>query len=149
MMNPRVKLALTLICLAPFLTLGAKAMTVEQFGRLDDDDEAGFVAFLVEASAQLLKSQGQPEQAHQVIALFKEAAPNGGVARLAENVKEVNALNKRHALNPNNRIPDSQIEDALARTLKEAGFNVPAKYLLAAGKGFHPDDPPRSRPLGI
>jgi hypothetical protein len=57
-------------------------------------------------------------------------------------------MNKRNAINPNNRAPVYQVEDAMASTLKSAGVIVPANYLLTAGKDFKPDGPPRQHTMG-
>ena len=142
-MHLKVKLALALISFLPLVTTSAQAMTVEDFGRMNNDDEATYVTLLIEASAQMLKTQGQPDQASKLIAYFKVPGKFGGVQQLAAHIEAINGLNKRHAINPNNRAPVYQIEDAMESTLKEQGFLVPAKYLLARGKDFRPEGPPR------
>jgi hypothetical protein len=142
-MTLKVKLAIALISLAPLVTTGAQAMTVEDFGRMNNDDEATFVTLLIESSAQMLKAHGQPDEASKLIAYFKVPGKFGGVQQLAEHIKAINAINKRHAINPNNRAPVYQIEDAMESTLKDQGFLVPAKYLLDSMKDFHPAGLPR------
>jgi len=143
MMNLKANLAIVLISFAPFQTFCAKAMSFDDFARMNNDDEAGYVAFLVEASAQMLKAKGQPDQAGKAISLFNDSSKNGGVQQLASNLKMFYGLNKRNAINPNNRIPAYQFEDAMALTLKDQGIIVPASYLLTAGKDFSPSGPPR------
>jgi hypothetical protein len=143
MMNLKVKLAIALISFAPCLTVCAKAMSLDDFAKLNNDDEAGFVAFLVEASSQMLKANGQPDQASKAISLFNDSSKNGGVQQLASNLKMLNGLNKRNAINPNNRAPVYQVEDAMALTLKDDGIIVPTSYLLTASKDFRPSGPPR------
>ena len=111
---------------------------------MNNDDEAGFIAFEVQASADFLKAHGHPDQADKVIALFREPDPDGGVYRLADNLKQLYALNRKS---------DSQardagaspylVEDAIALTLRGAGIIVPAKALLQAGDGFRPSGLPR------
>jgi hypothetical protein len=122
---------------------GAQAMTPDDFGRMNNDDEATYVALLVESSAQMLRAHGEPEQANKTIAFFKEPGKAGGVQQFASHLQTINALNKSHAINPNNRAPVYQIEDALEATLRDQGITVPAKYLLASGKDFRPIGPPR------
>jgi len=148
MMSLKIKSAVALISIASFLTGGAKAMTIDEFGRLNNDDEAGYVAFLVEASAQMLKSHGQTDQANKIIPFFKEPGKDGGVHQLASNLKMINSLNKRNAINPNNRAPVYLVEDAMADTLKEIGITIPVTYLLASGKDFRPSGPPRQHAPG-
>lgn len=142
-MNLKPKLAVALIPFVLCLTGSAKAMSFEDFARLNDDDEAGYVAFLVESSAKILKTNGQAEQADKAISLFHDSSNSGGVHQLASNLKMLNALNKRNAINPNNRAPVYQVEDAMAATLKDAGILVPTSYLLTAGKNFRPTGLPR------
>jgi len=138
------KLAVALISFAPFLTVEAKAMSLDDFARMNFDDEATYVALLVEGSAKMLKANGQPDQARKAITLFHDSSKNGGVAQLASNLKTINALNKRNAINPNNRAPVYQIEDAMELTLKDAGIIVPTSYLLSINQNFRPSGPPRA-----
>ena len=123
-------------------------MTLEDFGRMNDDDEAGYVAFLVEASGQMLKARGHADQAAQVVPLFKDTSKDGGVQLFAYHLKSIYRLNKKNAINPNNRAPVYQVEDAMAQTLRDKGIMVPAKDLIEAGKGFHPEGPMRQHILG-
>jgi hypothetical protein len=143
MMSLNAKLVAVLISVAIFPPVGAPAMTLEDFGRMNNDDEATYVALLVEASAQMLKAQGQNDQAAKTLAFFKEPGKFGGAQQLASHVQAMFATNKLRATNPNNRVSDYQIEDAMEATLREQGIVVPAKYLLARGKDFHPIGPPR------
>ncbi len=140
-MNLKAKLMVALISLAPFMMVPARALSLEDFARLSTDDKAGYVALLVEASAQRLKTQGQPDLAGKVVALFNDPGRNGGVAQLAANLKMINAQNNRNATNPNNRAPVLQVEDAVSLTLKDNGILVPTSFLLTAGGDFHPSTP--------
>jgi len=148
MMKLKAKSVIAWIGIVMFLTDNAGAMTIDEFGRLNNDDEAGYVAFLVEASAKMLKSNGQPDQAGKIISFFHDSSKNGGVYQLASNLKMINGLNKRNAINPNNRAPTYQVEDAMASTLKDIGISIPATYLLTAGKDFRPSGPPRQHTMG-
>jgi hypothetical protein len=148
MMNLKTKLAVALISFAPIFTASVKAMSFEDFARMNNDDEAGYVAFLVEASAKMLKTTGKPEQADKAVSLFHDSSKDGGVQQLASNLKMFYALNKRNAINPNNRAPVYQVEDAMASTLKDAGILVPTSYLLTAGQDFRPSGLPRQHTSG-
>jgi hypothetical protein len=147
-MLPPARLFFTLLALLSLLPLRAPGMTVEDFGRMDDDDDATYVAVLIEASAQILRAQGHPDQATQVIAYFKVPGKFGGVQQFAAKLQEINATNKRNATNPNMRGTPLMIEDAMVLTLREKGFNVSAKDLIAHTKTFKPEDPPRAHPIG-
>jgi hypothetical protein len=147
MMNLKPSLALVLILLAPCLATGARAMPILDFARLNNDDEATYVTLLVEGSAAMFKAHGQPDQARKIILFFKVPGKDGGVYRFADQLKKVDALNNKNAINPNNRAPVYQVEDAMAATLKNEGFIVPVSYLLTLGNDFQPAGPPRSHQL--
>jgi len=142
-MNRKIWLAIALVSLAPGLNPNAGAMTIHDFGKMNNDDEATFVTALVEGSAKMFKDAGQPDQAQKVIAFFKVTGKPGGVFKLAGQIKQAYAVNVKNGTNPNNRTPDLLVEDAMAATLKAEGFLVPASYLRSVGKDFHPFGPPR------
>ena len=142
-MNRKTCLALALILLAPALNPHARAMTIHDFGKMNDDDEATFVTLLVEDAAKMFKDQGQPDQAHKVVAFFKVPGKFGGVFKLADQIKADYAVNVKNATNPNNRVPELLVEDAMSTMLKSEGFPVPATYLRSASKDFRPIGPPR------
>ena len=148
MMNLKATVAVALISFAPCLTVGAKAMSFEDFARMNNDDEAGYVVYLVEAAAQMLKAQGHADQAGKAVSLFKDSSKNGGVHHLASNLEMLNSLNNRNATNPNNRVPVYQIEDAMELTFRDAGIIVPAKFLMESGENFVPTGPPRHHTMG-
>jgi hypothetical protein len=131
------------LSIVAFFTPNARAMTLESFGRMNNDDEATYVALLIDAAERMLKQQGHPDQAAKTEAFFRETGKDGGVQQLAAHLQSMNAVNKRNAINPNNRVPPYQIEDAMELTLKSQEIEVPAKVLLASGKDFHPIGPPR------
>jgi len=133
-------------CLLILSALGsgcARAMTFEDFIRMNDDDDATYVTAMVEGVAKILRANGEPDQARKVIALFKDSSKQGGVNQLAMNMKAMNALNNRNAINPNNRAHVYEVEDAMERTLKDNGITVPASALLAINRDFRPVGPPR------
>jgi hypothetical protein len=140
-MNLKIWLAIALVFLVP----DANAMSIHDFGRMNDDDEATYVTLLVEGSAQMFKAQGQPDQARKVIAFFKTPGKDGGTYQFADELKQAFAANQRNATNPNNRVPERQVEDAMAATLKAQGFPVSAGYLLSVSQGFRPLGLPRAQ----
>jgi hypothetical protein len=142
-MNP-VRLTVVFLAFVSGLSGSAQATTIHDFGRMNNDDDATFVTLLITNAADFLKAHGQPDQAHKVIAFFKDPSNAGGVHQFAEHVKEFSSLNTKNSENPNNRVPVYQVEDAMALTLKDEGFNIPVSYLLNVGNSFHPVGPPRS-----
>ena len=121
----------------------AQAMTLEAFGRMNNDDEASYIALLVESSSKMLRANGQAAQADKAIALFNDPSPHGGVSQLGSNLKTMYGLNNRNSTNPNNRAPVYQIEDAVSLTLKNAGIIVPVSYLQQVGATLRAEGPPR------
>jgi hypothetical protein len=132
-----------LIALALFLPAGARALTLEKFERMDNDDESTFVAILIEAGVQKYKSAGQPDQAAKMMAFFKTPGRQGGVQKFAAELVSLNGINAKNKDNPNNRATIYQVEDAMALTMKDAGFDIPVSFLLASGKDVHALGPPR------
>jgi len=124
----------------------ARAMSFHDFIRMNDDDDATYVTAMVEGTAKMLRANGQPDQASKVIAFFKDSSKQGGVNQLAMNMKMMNGLNDRNAINPNNRAHVYEVEDAMERTLKDIGIIVPTNALLAINQNFQPVGPPRSAP---
>jgi len=144
MMKSKLWLAAGLFLVAPLGSGCAQAMSFEDFIRMNDDDDATYVAALVEGAAKMLRAKGQPDQAGKLVALFKDSGKQGGVNQLAQNMKTLNALNNRNAINPNNRAPVYEVENAMELTLKDNGIIVPASYLLSINRNFQPAGPPRS-----
>jgi len=144
-MDSKGKFVAGLFFVALGFSTSARAMTIHDFGKMNNDDEATYVTLLVEESSKMLKAKGQPDQADKVIAFFKETGKFGGTQQFASNLQTLDALNKRNAINPNNRATVYQIEDAMELTLKDKGIIVPASYLRTVCKDFTPSGPPRGR----
>ncbi|MCE0523356.1 MAG: hypothetical protein LV480_10650 [Methylacidiphilales bacterium] len=142
-MKLKAFLAVAVLSFGLFCPGPARAIGIQDFAKLSIDDEATYVTLLVEGVAKELRAQGHPDQAHQAIMFFKDKTKNGGVAQFATNLKAVNAINNRKAINPNNRAIPYQVEDAMAMTLKDQGINIPVSYLLSINKDFKPTGPYR------
>ena len=121
----------------------AQAMAFLDFAKMNNDDEATYVSLLIEGAAKMLQMHGQPDQARKTLELFKDTGPHSGVKQLALQMKRLNAINDRNAINPNNRAPVYQVEDAMALTLKDNGIIVPVSYLLTVNQNFVPVGPSR------
>jgi hypothetical protein len=147
-MNCKTYLAASVLSLSLLCSGTTKAMSIHDFGRLNDDDEATYVTLLVEGAARKFNTQGQSELAEKTINLFKDSSKTGGLRQFAQNLKTLSALNTSNAINPNNRAAVYGVEDAMALTLKDAGIVVPVSYLTTVGKDFAPAGPPRPRANG-
>ncbi len=137
------RLAVLLLLVGALGSGGARALSFHDFIRMNDDDDATYVTALVEGAAKMLRANGHPDQATKVVAFFKDSSKQGGVNQLAINMKAMNALNNRNAINPNNRAHVYEVEDAMELTLKDMGILVPAAYLLTINQNFQPAGPPR------
>jgi hypothetical protein len=122
-----VRRALVAALLVALIAGRANAMDILDFARMHLDDQATYVANLVESAAKSLRAHGHPDQADRVIALFHDSSRNGGVAQMAMNLGKLHGENDRAATNPNNRTPAYTVEDALVLTLRDNGINVSAK----------------------
>ena len=143
-MKSKVWLAAGLLLLSALGSGCARAISFHDFIRMNDDDDATYVTAMVEGAAKMLRANGQPDQARKLVAFFKDSSKQGGVNQLAMNMKAMNGLNNRNAINPNNRAHVYEVEDAMELTLKDNGIIVPASYLLAINQEFRPIGPPRS-----
>jgi hypothetical protein len=144
-MNCKACLLAAVVTLSLLCPATATAMSLIDFGRMNNDDDASYVTLLVEGAAKILKARSRPDLANKAIALFHDPGPNGGVHQFALNLRQLNTVNNRNATNPNNRAPVYGVEDAMAQTLKDAGLNITAADLLAIGQDFRPVGPPRSQ----
>ena len=148
-----LRLVAILLALSLCLPTGARALTLEKFERMNNDDESTFVAILIEAAAKKYKDAGQPDQAAKIMAYFKTPGRFGGVQQFAANLVTINGRNNLNATNPNNRNAVLLVEDGMSQTLKDQGFDVPTTYLVASAKDFRPVGPPRgaaaAKPPGI
>jgi succinyl-CoA synthetase alpha subunit len=143
-MKSKVCLAVGLLLLIALGSGRARALSFLDFVRMNDDDDATYVTAMVEGAAKMLRAKGEPDQAQKLVAFFKDSSQQGGVNQLAMNMKALNALNNRNAINPNNRAHVYEVEDAMELTLIDHGFIVPARDLLAINQNFRPAGPPRS-----
>ena len=117
------------------------AMSIYLFSKMKNPDRATYVDNMVEGTAKMLKDQGHPDQGQKVLDLFGDAGPKGGVNQFVTRLKDVDAENRHNAINPNNRKPVLQVEDAMALMLKDNGVIVPVSFLLGINKNFMPAAP--------
>lgn len=136
-----MKLIFTLFLFGLFGIGTAPAMQIYAFAKLKTPDQATYVDNMVEASSKMLKEQGHPDQAQQILDLFRNTTKEGGVNQFVMKMKDCDVLNRRNATNPNNRHPVLQVEDAMSLMLKEHGIIVPVKFLLSVNEHFMPTIP--------
>jgi hypothetical protein len=124
----------------------AQAMTIQQYDKMADKDQARYVQLLVEGAQQVLIDQGQRDLAAKVYQLFRvrpgddislgiwEFNQNLDLARLADA--------NRLARDPNALA--IHVEAAMMVTLKKNGIELPKSY-FDVGKDFKPNYPAGER----
>jgi len=129
-------LFLTLACSVP-----VPAMQILYFAKMKKPDQATYIDNMVEGAAKILKDEGHPDEAQKIIDLFGNATPDGGVNQFVLNLKAADLENRHNAINPNNRHPVLQVEDAMEHMLKDHGILIPAKTLMTINQNFMPAAP--------
>jgi hypothetical protein len=137
----KLRLILVIALIALVGPGSASAMSIYLFSKMKNPDRATYLDNMVEGAAKMLRDQGHPDQSQKVLDLFGDAGPNGGVSQFVTKLKDVDSENRRNAINPNNRKPVLQVEDALALMLKDNGVIVPVGYLLSVNRNFMPAAP--------
>ena len=143
-----MKLIITAFLFALLGIGSAPAMQIYAFAKMKNPDQATYLDNMVEESSKMLKAQGHPDQAQQILDLFGDASKAGGVNLFVMQMKECDAQNRRNATNPNNRQPVYQVEDAMSLMLKDHGIIVPVKFLLGVNEHFMPAAPKIQQIIG-
>ena len=123
----------------------AQAMEIQKFDKLADDDQAEYVADLIQGSENLLNNVGQHDQAEKLRHLFVDVAPGDkvslGMAELHVNLAGVRAAEvSRQARDTKLRHLD--VEDAFKATAEDHGISLPVTILNVNSK-FRPKLPSR------
>jgi hypothetical protein len=134
---------------AMLLATTAQAMTIRQYDKMADMDQARFVDVLIEAAQKVLIDQGQRDLAANVYQLFTEVRPGDkvplGFGEYNENLAVGRVVDaKRLAADPN-AIP-VQVETAMIVTLKKNGFALTPDFSREYFKitsTFQPKYPPQ------
>ena len=116
-------------------------MSILYFAKMKMDDQATYVANMVEGAAKILKQEGHPDQAQKALDIFNDSGKTGGLSQFVASLKSTDAENRKNAINPNNKKPVLQVEDAMERMLKDNGILIPAKTLLTINEHFMPAAP--------
>jgi hypothetical protein len=140
----RYSLPAAIFLLTILLSGHARAMPIEDFAAMNDDDDATYVTAMVEGTAKMLKTHGQADLAQKTINLFRDSSKKGGLNQLIMNLKTLSTQNTRNQDNPNNRSPVYDVEDAMALTLKNNGVDVTADFLRTINEDFRASGLPRS-----
>ena len=116
-------------------------MSLLIFAKMKSGDQATYVDNMVEGAAKILKDQGHPDQSEKLIALFFQTGKGGGTYQFIDRLKYCDSNNRKNAINPNNRKPVLQVEDAMELLLKDNGMIIPAKDLIPINAHFMPAVP--------
>ena len=136
-----------LLSAAMLLPNMAQAMEIRQYDKMASDDQAEYVADLVEGAEKVLTSIGNSDQAARVSKLFTTNLGNDkisiGSAEFNRNLALARVTDaERVAKDPNaHRL---EVEDAMLVTLKKNNIPLPPEFIRgfrAINNGFQPKSP--------
>ena len=131
---------------ATFLFVGqGQAMSIVQFDKMADRDQAEYIGNLITGAEKVLTGQGSSKLAGQVKQLFttKNAgdADTIGMVEFERNLARARLADAKRAESDANA-PRLEVEDALAVTLKRNGIELP-KSFYSVNANFRPKLPPK------
>jgi hypothetical protein len=123
----------------------AQAMTIVQFDKMADQDQAAYIGDLIIGSEKVLADQGNSALAAQVKQLFttKNAgdADTIGMVEFERNLARARLADAKRAETDANS-PRLDVEDAFAVTLKRNSIELP-KTFYTVNSNFRPKLPPK------
>ena len=133
-------LAATLLSASLLVASAARAMEIRQFDKMANDDQAEYVADLIQGAQKVLNDSGHSDQAEQLHKLFSEIDPGGdvslGMADFSVTLAEARTSDKnRIAKNPVAR--RLEVEDVIYLMMKNKGIILPPAFFTVASN-FHP-----------
>ena len=122
-------------------------MTIVQFDKMGQNDQAEYVGLLVGGAEQVLKDEGRADLAAKVEELFTTTDPGdahtNGVVEFQMNLALARvADDKRVERDPSAR--RLTVEVAMAVTLKKNGIDLPQSF-FSVMKDFKPKYPPQQK----
>lgn len=146
----RFALSAAVLAATVFLSGAVQAMTIVQYDKMANEDEAEYVSRLVGGAIQAFNDEGRADLAAQVNHLFTTTLPGDkitvGVGEFQLNLARARVADaKRVEQNPNaHRL---EVEDAMLVTLKKNGIPLSEDFIgafRAINKGFQPKLPPQA-----
>ena len=147
MRRPSRLLCAALVASAPLLFgSAARAMEIQQFDKMADDDQDEYAGALVVGAIRVLREAGQSDQAEKLRHLFTDIKPGDrvsqGMVELEVNLAAVSAAEaKRQARNPNLR--HLTAADAFKAVAEDHGITLPESFVTVTAH-FQPKHPPKN-----
>ena len=134
-----------ILSLAVFLSGTAQAMTIVQFDKMADRDQADYIGDLIVGAENVLTDAGKAALAAQVKHLFTTKDPGDadtiGMVELERNIAISRVADlKRVQSNANAR--RLEVEDAMFITLKKNAIEMPDSF-FTVNNNFRPKLPPK------
>jgi hypothetical protein len=128
-----------ILSIAFLFPAAAKAMETVDFDKLTKNQQASYLVFMVDGSADFLKKAGQSADAQKLLDLFTNTVPGQnlplGNQQFLTNLNAARALNNKNANNPNQLI---EMEQIFGITLKTYGIDISIDDLEALSGKFKP-----------
>jgi hypothetical protein len=136
---------LAIISAALLIPGAAQAMTIVQFDKMADKDQADYIGDLIVGAEKILTDTGKPTLATQVRRLFTTKDPGDadtiGMVELERNIAISRVADlKRVQSNPSAR--RLEVEDAMFITLKKNTIELPDSF-FSVNANFRPKLPQR------
>jgi hypothetical protein len=128
----------------------AQAMEIQNFDKMAEDDQAEYVADLIQGSEDVLHDAGKRDQAEKLRHLFADIATGDqispGVAESNVNLAGVRAAEvSRQKRDP--KLRHLEVEDAFNATAEDHGIQLPEAF-KTVGAHFHPQHAPKDAVAG-
>jgi hypothetical protein len=119
-----------------FIFVGAaRAMPIPQFDKMTVSDRGTYTTLLIKGSVDALTTRGNAHDADKLFALFDSG---DGLKQLFHNLDTLRLLNQKQSIDPNDRHPVYEFEQAFALTLKQNNIIIPLNFILTINKDFKP-----------
>ena len=133
-------LAATFLSAAMLFSGAAQAMTIQQFDKMANDDQAEYVSELVSGAEKVLTDEGKADQAKKVENLFTTNAPDGntsiGMSQFMITLALMRLNDAKNAVDhPND--PRLEVEDTMFLMLQKNRVELPDSF-FTVNKNFKP-----------
>lgn len=139
-------LAATFLTATMMFSGTVQAMEIQQYDRMNSNDQDRYVAELIIGAEKVLRDAGQTDKADQVDKFFSEVKPGDsnslGMVEFEINLAKARLADvQRSEKDPNAR--RLEVEDAMYVTLKKKGIELPTSFFTVLAN-FHPKYPPQN-----
>jgi hypothetical protein len=132
-------LACSVLSIALLFPTDSKAMETADFDKLTKNQQASYLVFMIDGSADFLKKAGQSADAQKLLDLFTNTVPGQnlplGNQQFLTNLNAARALNNKNANNPDKLI---EMEQIFGITLRTYGIDISIDTLETLSSNFKP-----------